>query len=112
MDPAEGPHISIITLQQDVTEGEKGIFTQPREALAHVSSLATATLADNVSELCRHIGTVFRSASTAVSELELQSFQVQIEISARGEVRLIGAASAELTGGITLIFSKKEMKSG
>jgi hypothetical protein len=111
MDPAEGQYISIITLQQDTAEGEKGIFTRPREAIVHVSSLATATLADNVAELCRHIGAVFRSASTAVSELELESLQVQIEISAKGEVRLVGAASAELTGGITLIFSRKEMKS-
>jgi hypothetical protein len=110
VDVADEPRISIITFQQDDVEGEKGVFSRPREVLVHVSSLATAALADNVSELCRHIGTIFRSASTAASELELQSLQVQIEISAKGEVRLVGAASAELTGGITLIFSRKESK--
>ena len=111
VDVTDESRISVITFQQDDAEGEKGVFTRPREVLVHVSSLATATLADNVSELCRHIGAVFRSASTAASELELQSLQVQIEISATGEVRLVGAASAELTGGITLIFTRKEAKS-
>lgn len=102
------PALPIVTVDWPPADGEKAIFGRAREAAVRVATVGANTLAANVAEVCRYVGMVFQDASTAVDELELQSLQVQLEITAKGEVRLVGAASTEVKGGITLVFVRRE----
>lgn len=55
---------------------------------------------------CKRISDALTSAAETSSGFTLKSFEVTIEISARGEVRLIGSASSEVRGGVKLIFTR------
>jgi hypothetical protein len=98
-------YVKILT-RPTAIEGEKGIFQSSGQILA-ASKVSASKLASNVSELCRYVGLVFANASTAANELELECLEVQLEITASGEVRLIGALSTELKGGLTLTFRRR-----
>jgi hypothetical protein len=43
---------------------------------------------------------------------QLESFEVTVEISAGGEIRMIGSVSTEIKGGLKLIFGPREKPDG
>ena len=44
--------------------------------------------------------------SAGVNQFELQQIDITVEVTAMGEVRMIGAVGAEVTGGLKLVFVK------
>jgi hypothetical protein len=96
----------IVGADWGTAEGEKAIFGRAREAAVRVTEVGAERLATQLRDVCKYVGTVFRDASTAVDELELDSLTVQLEITTKGEIRLIGAASTEIKGGLILNFTR------
>jgi hypothetical protein len=102
------PVLPIVTVDWPPADGEKAIFGRAREAAVRVTDVGAEKLARSVTEVCRYVGTVFEDASTAVADLELRSLEVQLEVTSKGEVRLIGAASVEVKGGLKLVFARRD----
>ncbi|MFC1399701.1 MULTISPECIES: hypothetical protein [Streptacidiphilus] len=103
-DPTQLP---VITVEFDAEEGEKSVFSRTRAAVTQVTRISSDTLALSVAHLCQYVGKVFEQASTASDALELTGLEVQVQVTAKGEVRLVGATSTEISGGMKLIFQKK-----
>jgi hypothetical protein len=100
--------LPVVTVDWAPVDGEKAVFGRARDAVAQVSSVGAAQLAANMTRLCRQVGEVFAEASAAAEKLELKSVEVTVEVTASGELRLVGAVSSQIKGGLKLVFTKPE----
>ncbi|GGN81491.1 hypothetical protein GCM10011579_068120 [Streptomyces albiflavescens] len=103
-----GTGVPVVTVDYGVDDGEKSVFSRTRAAVTHVTRISSDILAQNVADLCQYVGGVFDRASTASDTLELTGLEVHVQVTGKGEVRLVGATSAEVNGGMKLIFQRKQ----
>ncbi len=99
--------VPIVTVEYGAEEGEKSFLSRTRTAVTRVTRISSDTLAQNVATLCQYVGGVFDQASTASDTLELTGLEVHVQITAKGEVQLVGALSTEVNGGMKLIFQRR-----
>lgn len=99
--------VPVITIDYGVDDGEKSFLSRTRTAVTQITRISSDTLAQNVATLCQYVGGVFEQASTASDTLELTGLEVHVQVTAKGEVRLVGATSAEVNGGMKLIFQRR-----
>src|SRR5215210_359152 len=99
--------ITVVSSDFELRPGEKGIFDASRRLADKVGTVSSDVLAKNLQSFCEEIGEAFDGVSTAVRNYRLDSVEITVQVSATGEVRLIGGASAQLTGGLKLIFSRQ-----
>ena len=99
--------ITILSSEFEQQPGEKGIFDASRRWADKVGTVSSDVLAKNLQSFCEEIGEAFDGVSTAVKNYQLASVEITVQVSATGEVRMVGGASAQLTGGIKLTFSRQ-----
>lgn len=75
----------------DPVDGEKGIFGAVRQLPARLGVLDSDELAHNLSVVCARLAAAFRSAQEAAGAFDLEEFEVTLDLTAKGEVRLIGS---------------------
>jgi hypothetical protein len=88
-------------LYEDDTPGSKGLSGR---AVLRAGQVSTEALASSLRDLCAQVGAVFGETRRTVEGLELEGMDVTVEVTGSGEVRLVGAVRAEVSGGITLRF--------
>jgi hypothetical protein len=86
-------------------EGTRSFGTA--KLMPQVGEVDTGTLGRSLRRLTAQMNDLFDEVSDAGGAFELTSFDVAVEITGTGEVRLIGAVSVELTGGISLTFTRR-----
>jgi hypothetical protein len=108
MDPSTAPAsgITIISSEFEHRAGERGIF-DARRMVDKVGTVSSDVLAKNLRSFCEGIGEAFDGVSTAVRNYQLDSVEITVQVMASGEVRMVGGASAQLTGGLKLTFSRQ-----
>lgn len=104
LDPAKS-EIELLGLDDSGIEGRKGFGHADPDVLT--GRVRLDRLADNISDFCRQAGQLFATASAASSGLHLESMELSLALTAKGEVRLVGAVSGEVSGGITLVFKRR-----
>ena len=72
-----------------------------------MGSLDGAVLSANLTAFCARISEALTSAAEVAGGFKIQSFEVTADITARGEVRMIGSISSEIHGGVKLIFTRQ-----
>lgn len=102
---AKQSEMSVVVVDEEES-GDKAPFGRAREKLLRVTSVSAETLGQNVAALCEYVGQVFVTSQEAVGDLSLDAVEVTVEVTAKGEVRLVGAAAAELKGGLKLCFKR------
>ncbi|MEU9324090.1 hypothetical protein AB0D91_09765 [Streptomyces canus] len=100
--------VPVITVDYGIDDGEKSVFSRTRAAVTQVTRISTDVLARSIADLCQYVGGVFDQASTASDTLELTGLEVHVQVTGKGEVRLVGATSAEINGGMKLIFQRRQ----
>lgn len=98
--------LPVLTMDWSSVDGEKAVFGRTKDAVARLSSVGVAELSANMARLCQQVGAVFAQAAAATDTLELKSVEVTVEVSAGGELRLVGAVSSQIKGGLKLVFTK------
>lgn len=91
----------------DSVDGEKGLFSAARQMPARLGVLDPDELSRNLSTVCARLAGAFRSAQEAADSFDLDAFEVTMELTAKGEVRLIGSVSSEIRGGLKLTFRRR-----
>jgi hypothetical protein len=104
---ASAPGITIVSSEFEHQPGEKGIFDASRRLADKVGTVSSDVLARNLQAFCEEIGEAFAGVSTVVKNYQLDSVEITVQVSASGEVRLVGGASTQLTGGLKLVFSRQ-----
>jgi hypothetical protein len=104
---ASASGITIISSEFEQRPGEKDIFDASRRLAEKVGTVSSEVLANNLQSFCEGIGEAFDGVTTVVKNYQLDSVEITVQVSASGEVRLVGGASTQLTGGLKLIFSRQ-----
>jgi hypothetical protein len=99
--------ITIVSSEFEHQPGEKGFFDAPQRLADKVGTVSSDVLAKNLQSFCEEIGEAFDGISTVVKNYQLDSLEITVGVTTAGEVRLVGGVSAELTGGLKLIFSRQ-----
>lgn len=100
--------ICIVYNEVEMHDGSKGLGSMAGQIVRKVESLNTEELANNLASFCKSIGRVFDGVTTAVRDYELRSFELNVEVSAKGEIRFIGSAASEMKGGLKLVFTRQQ----
>ncbi|MCA2215449.1 Pepco domain-containing protein [Jidongwangia harbinensis] len=100
-----GAVIPIVYVDERV-DGEKGLFSAAQAAATKVGAVSVGELSGNLRAMCGRLGEMFAATRELSGEFELDEFEVILELTAKGEVRLIGSASTEVKGGVKLIFRR------
>jgi hypothetical protein len=111
MDSKEEFSVAIIYDELEQEEGAKDLFGGSGKLVRKTDNLDTTKLADKLDSFCKSIGKAFEGVSTSVKDYELQSFEIAVEVTGKGEIRFIGSISSEIKGGIKLVFSRQGSKS-
>ena len=106
--PDEGSAVQVVWLEDEVVAGSKGLFDAVRRRVERVGSLDTGALARNLQSFCAEIGRAVDAAADAIAKYPLESIELSVEVTAKGEVRLIGAAASEVKGGLKLVFARRD----
>jgi hypothetical protein len=110
-DQTEGSTILVIYDDYEVEEGVKGIWSTSVQAVRKIGILNTQELATNLKTFCKQMGDIFEGVTTSISHYELNSVEIVIETTARGEVKLVGSGLAgDLKGGIKLVFARQNQE--
>jgi len=99
--------ISVIYEEEEVSAASKdGLFAATSRLVKKIGSLNVADVAINLEGFCKQIGNITKNLMVAVHGYHLESLELSVDITAKGEVRLIASASSEIKGGLKLVFKK------
>jgi len=74
--------IMIVYLEEGTEEGGKGIFGSVRRRVEKMAALNVEGLRTNLQDFCLQMGSMMSHLSSAVSEYNLHSFEVSVEVTA------------------------------
>jgi hypothetical protein len=101
-----GDIIPVVTVDFGPIEGEKGIFSGARDVAARVANIDATSLGANLSAFCSAIWKAIDNVPVPHGTFRLDSFEVTADLTASGEVRLVGSVRAQASGGIKLVFTR------
>jgi hypothetical protein len=111
-DPAVlAPSISLVYSEYETAEGSKA-FGAIRRVVTRIGELDVVALRRNLDQLTDSIDELLQTRSQKLTTFNLSSLEITVDITAKGEVRLIGAVSGEVKGGLKLVFSRREAAIG
>jgi hypothetical protein len=98
--------ISIIYDEQENLEGSKGLRDAYDSVVKRVGVLNVATFRERLSALCLELSDTVQAIDLPSTSYSLDSFEVAVDVTAKGEVRLVGSVGSEVKGGLKLVFKK------
>jgi hypothetical protein len=84
----------------------KGLFANENQVVTRVANLDVNQFSANLEAFCKQIGSAFASIPTLVDSFELDSFELTLDVTAKGEVRFIGSVGTEIKGGLKIVFRR------
>lgn len=105
----DGTVIQILVDGEDLQPGSKSLFDSAAALSLRAVSVNTSELAEKLRLFCVGIDGMFQSVTSSIGQFELESFEITAELTAKGEVRLVGSVGTEIKGGLKLIFRRRAM---
>jgi hypothetical protein len=88
----------------DAVAGEKGIFGTTSSPTA--VEIDSETLSHSLRDFCRAFSVGLGELEGQVAGLTIKEIEALVEVTVKGEIRLIAAASAETKGSLKIVFSR------
>lgn len=107
-DPQSGIPVLYV---EDPADGQKGLFGAAGHLGTRSAVLDSDELARNLSAICERLAGAFRQVHDAAGAYELECVEVTLDLTAKGEVRLIASVSSEIKGGMKLVFRRRDRSS-
>ncbi|NEN92460.1 MAG: hypothetical protein F6K48_27595 [Okeania sp. SIO3H1] len=103
--------ILIVTNDTGVSEadGQRGWGSGVQQRLAKAAEIPVSVLEENMTNFLKVTGRLFQQVDQQIgtqSNLELDEVELQVEISGKGEVKLVAGGEATGKGTITLKFKR------
>lgn len=99
------PGIPIVYV--DSATGEKGLFSSSAQLAACAGVVNAEDLAENLAALCERLSAAFRRVHDAAGAFEMESVEVTLDLTAKGQVRLVASVSSEVKGGMKVVFKRR-----
>ena len=80
----------------ETVPGRKDFFPLRLRQMRNIGALEVEQFAESLRLFCATIGQAFQGTTTAIKEFELRTFELNVDVTAKDEIRLIGSASTEL----------------
>jgi hypothetical protein len=87
--------------------GEKGLFGAAGHVVVRSAVVDSGELADNLSAVCGRLTDAFQRADDGTRAFELDTVEVTLDLTAKGQVRMIASVSSEIRGGLKLVFRRR-----
>jgi hypothetical protein len=97
--------------EANTSEGERGGWGKVRQHLNKAAEIPVSVLEQNMNHFLQVTGRLFQQVDEQVgsqSDLRLDEVKLQVEISAKGEVKLFAGGEASGKGVITLTFKRPD----
>jgi hypothetical protein len=101
---SDNTKIDVLVREIDAVEGTKAWGTP--QFLEKFVTLDTTSIVQSLTQFSSGISHTLSGVAAAMPGFSLDSLELTVELTGKGEVRLIAAASAELKGGIKLVFAR------
>ena len=105
-------HKPILVVYQDeelrASDNSKGLFANVTDKVMRIAPLNIGEFTDNLRELCSQLGDVFDKVAPAIKTYSLDSFELAVDVTAKGEIKFIGSVGTDLKGGIKLVFKRSK----
>lgn len=99
--------ISVIYCEFSNMAGNKGLINNVTNKIVGKCGLNVDILRKNIVEFCANILPIFDDVATNSLNYELNKVELSLDISAGGEISLIGSIGVNVSNGIKLCFKKK-----
>lgn len=99
----------LVVTDEEPVEGQRGWGSEVKKAIANTVQLPMTLLEQNMNRFLQLVGRLFQQVDQQIgtdSDMRLDEVELSIEISGKGEVKLV--AGAEAKGAITLKFKRVE----
>lgn len=110
MSPAELRTLTIVHYEAEWDPNAKGIWDTAAAWVNKQSNVAIDKLETNLKQFCETFLLATSKLDDLTAAYELSEIELSIDVTSKGEVRLISSAGAEIKGGIKLVFSRKNSK--
>lgn len=97
----------VIYFEEESDEGVKGPLGAVRKRIQKIGILDFETFGINLRDFCGRVNLMLQNLGESVSDYNLSSFEISVDVTAKGEVRFIGSAGTDVKGGLKLIFQRK-----
>lgn len=99
--------ITIVHEDREADIGAKGLRSAATELVRRVGSVDPEVLRDNLQTFCAVICDALQGVETSIRAYPLKTVEVSAEVTAQGEIRLVGGASVGVKGGLRLVFERE-----
>lgn len=94
-----------IVAVETTSEGSKGLFDL--EEGRRIVRTKAEDFSESLRKFCAAFSAGLGDFEDAAAKLTLETIEVSVELTVKGEVRLIAAASSETKGSVKLVFSRR-----
>lgn len=103
----ESTQLIQVIVENDELRPGKGLLESAASLSRKVITLDTDQLAKNIAILCGSVDEMLKGIRDSLTEYKLDTLEISVDVTAKGELRLIGSAGAEAKGGLKLVFRRK-----
>lgn len=96
------PTLQIVTSVDQPVEGARGFFASASGQRLAVQAIPAGDLADRLGAAIHAISEAMSKTAPAASAFKIEKAELSLELTAKGEVRLIASGSLETKGAIKL----------
>lgn len=98
--------LQIIYCEQDIHDGAKAFGSGLKNLVNKTGVLDTSHFKTQIAQFCDQISNTLNDLHPSNSDFKVDSFEVTVDITAKGEVRLVGSIGTELKGGVKIVFKR------
>jgi hypothetical protein len=99
--------LSIVVTDDTDSEGGKGFFSNAENLLKKVEKVTPEKLQESMSNFVQTISKIFKEIQPIAAGTTLDKIEISVEMTAKGEIRLIASGGMETKGAIKLTFKHR-----
>jgi hypothetical protein len=107
MADAQDTELSIVVTDDTDSKGGKGFFSNAENLLKKVEKVNPEQLKESMSNFVQTISKIFKEIQPTAAGITLDEIEISIEMTAKGEIRLIASGGMETKGAIKLTFKRR-----
>jgi hypothetical protein len=92
--------------EEIIPASKDGLFSDVARRVTKIGFLNTGEIAANLQSFCKQIGIITNGLIGIVQGYRLETLELSVDVTAKGEIRFVASTATELKGGLKLVFKK------
>jgi hypothetical protein len=103
--PISHSPLQLLVIETEVVPNAKGLGVITK-AIQAVRDVSPEELRERFQEFCIRLGVALEGLAVPGGLMKLDQVELSVELTSKGEIRLLASAAAEVKGGIKLVFKR------